>query len=237
VFRIADFEHSRRTPTPDQYRKLHDVLALDDVPSERSAIDRHNPHHPVGLSCLDPRLPLATLADALGMTLGEVHDGVVQVRDRLRAAGLEIFVDQTRAHVVPVSWCARPVRVAAAVSELNAADVEVLAILHEQDGARVKELEGLLGTGVRLTLTSLHSEVWSAALRRARWQSSDIGSRTTASCRRPTGRCGERNAAARLRTRECVSAEPRLDLDIYVSSIPLRSALSPSHQVLMQEAR
>jgi len=155
VFRIADFEHSRRTPTPDQYRKLHDVLALDDVPaSDQQLTD-------ITLTTLSAclawthGLPLATLADALGMTLGEVHDGVVQVRDRLRAAGLEIFVDQTRAHVVPVSWCARPVRVAAAVSELNAADVEVLAILHEQDGARVKELEGLLGTGVRLTLTSL----------------------------------------------------------------------------------
>lgn len=155
VFRIADFEHSRRTPTPDQYRRLHDVLALEDVPaSDQQLTD-------ITLTTLSAclawthGLPLATLADALGMTLGEVRDGVAQVRDRLLAAGLDVSVDQTRARVVPASWCAGPVRVTAAVSPLNAAEAEVLAILHEQDGARVAELEGLLGSGVRPMLTSL----------------------------------------------------------------------------------
>jgi len=65
------------------------------------------------------------------------------------------------------------------VSELNAADVEVLAILHEQDGVELRSSKACSALGFDFTLTSLAQQVWSAALRR-HGAKQHIGSRTTA---------------------------------------------------------
>jgi len=155
VFRIADFEHSRRAPDADQYRRLQEVLGLEDIPTSAQRLSD------IALTTIAACLvwthgvPLATLASTLGLTIGELREGVGQVGDRLLGIGLEVSVDQTRAHVVPVSWCANPVRITASASPLTPAEVKVLAVLYEHDGARVAELERVMGPTTRSTLASL----------------------------------------------------------------------------------
>lgn len=154
-FLIVDFEHSRRTPTPDQHRKLLAALGVTDA-------DRF----PAGLTeealtalsaCLawTHETPLDMLARALGLTTAEARDGIERSRERLRTIGLEVFVDHRRVRVLPVSWCERPLRTIADTPHVAATDIPVLVLLYKGDGAKLRDLETTFGGALRGTLDSL----------------------------------------------------------------------------------
>ena len=155
VYRLVDFEHSRRTPDPDQYSKLREVLALDDIPETDQPLTEMALTSIAACLAWTHGLPLATLTAMLGLSTSEVRDGIAEVSGRLRAIGLDVSVDHQRARVAPLSWCAGTVRVASEVSPLSQADVRILAILYERDGARVAELEDVFGSATRRALASL----------------------------------------------------------------------------------
>lgn len=155
VFRLAEFEHSRRTPDPDEYRRLQEVLALEDVPERDRRLTETALTTISACLAWTHGVPVATLAAALGLSVSEIRDGVDLVRDRLLAIGLDVSVDQKRARVAPVSWCGAAVQITATVSPLTPEDIEVLAILHERDGAQVAELEDIFGSTTQSQLASL----------------------------------------------------------------------------------
>jgi transcriptional regulator with XRE-family HTH domain len=155
VFRLADFEHSRRTPDADQYRRLQEALGLEDIPESSERLTDITLTTMAACLAWTHGIPLETLATALGLTESEVREGIHQVSAGLRNIGLDVSVDQTRAHVEPVSWCAGPVRSTASASPLTSAEVEILAVLYEHDGARVAEIEKVIGPTTRSTLASL----------------------------------------------------------------------------------
>ena len=155
VFRLADFEHSRRTPDADQYRRLQEVLGLEDIPESGERLTDITLTTIAACLAWTHGIPLERLATALGLTESEVREGIGQVNDRLLSIGLDVSVDRTRAHVLPVSWCAGPMRSTASVSPLTSAEVGILAVLYEHDSARVAEIEKVIGPATRSTLASL----------------------------------------------------------------------------------
>jgi transcriptional regulator with XRE-family HTH domain len=152
---IVDFEHSRRTPTPDQLQKLLAVLGQTDPVGSASGLPDEALTALAACLAWTHEIPLAALAQALALTVAEVRDGIEQTRERLRTVGLEVFVDHRRARVAPVSWCERPLRAVSSAPLLSAADRAVLTLLHEHDGARLTDIDPHPGSAFRKTLASL----------------------------------------------------------------------------------
>lgn len=152
---IVDFEHSRRTPTPDQHRTLLAVLGVGEAGARQSGLRVETLTALAACLAWTHGVALAALADALGLTIAEVRDGIEQTRDRLRAIGLEVFVDQRRARVLPLSWCERPIRAVTSVPPISVDDLRVLSLLHQQAGARLTDLEATAEGPIRNILASL----------------------------------------------------------------------------------
>ena len=154
-FLIVDFEHSRRTPTPEQLRKLFAAMGLSNPNSGQEGLMEETLTLLSACLAWAHEIPLAALAEALGLTVAETRDGIEQSRDRLRAIGLEVLLDQRRARLVPVSWCERPIRALTDVPPIAGSEIPVLRLLHQHDGARLADPEAAFGVAVRSTLDSL----------------------------------------------------------------------------------
>jgi chromosome segregation and condensation protein ScpB len=161
---ISQVENGVRVPSPRTYQKLRAGLGLEALPHVLLP-----PRPPAGLmdehlsrlaACviLQRRGRLASLADALGIEIPAVREGLLHIADRLAAVGLRAVEDGAEVYLAPLpdagEAAATLEKVVEPVAEVTPEQFEVLAVVallgtpsrrQVEEFRRHQESAGLLG--------------------------------------------------------------------------------------------
>ncbi|MDB5068484.1 MAG: Segregation and condensation complex subunit ScpB [Chloroflexi bacterium] len=151
---ISEIERCKRVPSIATFARLRAGLGLDAPASALIA-----PQPPAGLldedltrlaACvvLQRGATLAALAEALGISLAAVREGLLGIRDRLAAVGLYAVEDGAQVRIGPLDLAAAAARQVAelqAVPELTAEQLEAIALCAHLGSATRRQIEHLRG--------------------------------------------------------------------------------------------
>jgi segregation and condensation protein B len=151
---INEIEQGHRVPSVRTYERLRVGLGLT-LPAS-TLVPRPSPppveeHHVARLAaCLVAahRAPLSDLAEALGITLPALREGLSVLGERLSPVGMQVVVDGIEAEICPLPFAQEAVgRIVSLerVRALTQEQVEVLAIVASMGSATRRQVERLRG--------------------------------------------------------------------------------------------
>lgn len=132
---ISEIETGRRVPSLGTYAKLREGLGLD-VPAtvllpERRPPDLLEEHLTALAACVVVQHggALADLAEALGVSIAAVREGVLHIAPRLEAVGLTAVVDSVDVRVAPVDAAVEAVHVLSSLDRIPQVSQEQLEVI------------------------------------------------------------------------------------------------------------
>jgi chromosome segregation and condensation protein ScpB/DNA-binding XRE family transcriptional regulator len=132
---LSEIETGRRVPSLATYAKLREGLGLD-VPStvllpERRPVDLLEEHLRALAVCVVVQHggPLADFAEALGVSVAAVREGIFHLAPRLEAVGLTAVVDDVDVRLAPLPAAAESLAVLARLERIPQVSEEQLEIL------------------------------------------------------------------------------------------------------------